>query len=93
MTDREESAVGSYDDELGELKKVAARLARLEETAKAQTVRAMKAGIAEGRLGVRSEVATASPFSAPTVRALAEANGIPPDARYVRGGVKPNSTT
>lgn len=52
--------------------------------AKKLAVQALKAGIAEERVGVRSEVQRKSPFSAPTIRELADAAGIPPDERYIR---------
>ena len=52
--------------------------------AKKIAVLALEAGIAEERVGVRSEVQRKSPFSAPTIRELADAAGIPPDERYVR---------
>lgn len=92
VTETNGQPLGTYKDELAELAKAADRVRRAEkalddlrnDVVKPQTVRAMKAGIAEGVLGVRSEVTAASPFSAPTVRALADANGIPPDQRYVR---------
>lgn len=96
MTEGTDSPLGSYAEELEALDKETARVRRAEKAlndlrnkAGEQAVRAMKAGIAEGVLGVRSEVTAHAPFSAPTVRALAEENGIPPDQRYVRS-TKPN---
>jgi hypothetical protein len=80
-----------YDAKLARLAELAAaekqQAAALKETrrvAKGVAVEALKAGIAEGRLGVRSEVQRNSPFSPPTIRELADAAGIPPDERYVR---------
>lgn len=59
-------------------------LAKAEEANKQLLVRAMKAGYAEKRAGFRSDLQKLSPFSVPTVRALAEGAGIPPDERYVK---------
>jgi hypothetical protein len=91
VTEGSDEPLSSYAVELKALDREAARVRRAEQALKdlrsiagTQAIRAMKAGIAEGVLGVRSEVATHAPFSAPTVRALADENGIPPDQRYVR---------
>jgi hypothetical protein len=87
----DDSPLGTYAEELAALDKAAARVHRAKEqwdaakkAARPQTVRALKAGLVEDVLGVRSEVTAHAPFSAPTVRDLADRNGIPPDNRYTR---------
>lgn len=58
-------------------------LAIAESDARDSIVTALRACLAAG--SPRGEVQKHSPFSVPTVRAIGEEAGIPPDERYVRG--------
>lgn len=59
-------------------------LRKSEDAHKELIKRALKAGYAEGRAGFRADIQKISEFSVPTVRALAEEAGVPPDERYVK---------
>lgn len=61
-----------------------ATLTKAEEENKKLLKRLLRAGHSAGIAGFRSDVQKIAPFSVPTVRALAEEAGVPPDERYVK---------
>ena len=82
---RTTKALAHVDETTARVNQLRGELLLAEEESRKAIVKAAQAGIAEGRIGIRSEVQRRGPFSPPIVRRILDEAGIPPDERYVRG--------